>query len=373
LPSNFFDHATPSPSSGPDNGSFYSSHCLSLTLLGHLIEPGSSSADREPDPGSQETQSSDGDDMDDFIVSDHCSEVSDDTSPTSDDSGSQLSSQEIQAASNGDDSGSPSQENQIVSDGDASESQRSSQENQAASDDISPPSTPQEEKYKGLFKTFIQYLFHFKMDKELSHLSDKDRTYIRDTLRKIENLMFPWAQTLGATCKPPYKATLKERPNIDFTNTDDNSSCAGCWQAGLFICTERGHYRMTSDKGTYNQQTFELEEEKHSEESYVTQTAFPNNALAPYVPYHTTVKVIVGERCFQRGKLFHDVIHFRFKAFQLVSSLCKDPEELKQSMEDPETAFKLMWKKNHFDSLWDQFKDFEKRYDALMPKFQQGF
>jgi hypothetical protein len=45
----------------------------------------------------------------------------------------------------------------------------------------------------------------------------------------------------------------------------------------------------------------------------------------------------------------HDVIHFRFNAFQLVSSLCEDPEELKQPMEDPDTAFELIWEKNHFD------------------------
>jgi hypothetical protein len=29
--------------------------------------------------------------------------------------------------------------------------------------------------------------------------------------------------------------------------------------------------------------------------------------------------------------------------------LCADPKELKQPMEDPETAFELIWEKNHFD------------------------
>ncbi|KAJ7769130.1 hypothetical protein DFH07DRAFT_291036 [Mycena maculata] len=168
-------------------------------------------------------------------------------------------------------------------------------------DDEDDDSDPEAILYlKQQFDIFVQGLVYLFVDPEAGQ---RDENYYQHSKEVIANRSVALGEEiLSSTCKAPFKATLLERPRVRFTKyVGPSTVCAGCWQRGWLSCGAP-RYKVNSKKGTYDGSTLEDTEEEHEIESYVTETHFKdNNAVAPFKPYLHTLKVVVGNRCFQRG------------------------------------------------------------------------
>ncbi|KAF7305173.1 DUF4211 domain-containing protein [Mycena kentingensis (nom. inval.)] len=223
------------------------------------------------------------------------------------------------------------------------------------------------------FEVFVEYIVTLNADPDWKDkATEDDKAYFSTAVKSLRRNIEPLADSMVHThWKAPYICTLNLRPSLQGgLAIDGTGNCHACWTRGKFSCDLSGSYEISTNKGTYDHDTFLRKKEKGLK--YGTKTSFENNAEARNLPYPPGFKLAIGKRCFNRTLAYHEVRHYLYnlanRIRERISALCEENEDLQ---DDVVEQLKALKEEKYADYLWTVFRSDKQQWSTFASRKDQ--